>query len=924
MSLAERSAELRELRKLFADGRRGGGAVVLIEGAAGTGKTSLLHAFAEHAVEAGGVFLSASASRVECNLPLSAAGQLFHSPALSTAETERAEQLLKYGLLAAMAHGAGQDSESVAHVPPPVLSELCRILLDVAERSPLVIGVDDVHHADAPSLQFLVYLARRARRRVLMVLTECLRTSRPYSVLHADLLRQPGSRHLRLEPLSSDGVAAALSDRLDSAAVRRVAPEFHQVSGGNPLLVQALCEDFLMRGDQTSGGPVFGEAFRQAVLTCLYHSESRALARAVAVLSESASGALLGEIVQRDAVSIGLARDALQGTGLLDTAGFRHPAVSAAVLSGMRPDERTALYLRAAEVLHGHGAPAQAVAGRLLDADRAPAPWAVAVLRDAAEQERADGEPARAISFLRLALQECADEDQRPAVQLELGRAEWQVDPATAARHLPELVAALREGRLPPESAATLLSWMLWLGRVDDAVELLGDTPLRSRDHAPVTGFEPHTSLWWLRYAYPGLARKLLVERAFPPRGEGVPVPASSSFRIDAMLESLLRRGGHREATLRAEQLLGETGVGGRAWKSLTAIATLVTIDELDRAERACVFLETPASGWTPLEAAVYAALRASIHARRGELEPAEQRAHEALSLITPKGWGVAVGIPLAIILWTLTARGRYEKAETYLDTPVSQAMFHTPHALPYLQARGKYYLAVERPKAALAEFRACGDLMTNWSLDMPAFVPWRTDLAEAHLALGNGDVARALATEQLKRLNHEQFRTRGITLRVLGRTVEGEQRMRWLGAAVQALERSGDRLELSGALADLAAAYRDDGHVASARAMTQRSRQLAAECGAAGALAAETPELESPEQPAPAAGDGVTELSQAERRVAALAAGGFTNRQIARRLHVTMSTVEQHLTRAYRKLKINGRSDLPLDSLLWSKENPA
>jgi DNA-binding CsgD family transcriptional regulator len=53
-------------------------------------------------------------------------------------------------------------------------------------------------------------------------------------------------------------------------------------------------------------------------------------------------------------------------------------------------------------------------------------------------------------------------------------------------------------------------------------------------------------------------------------------------------------------------------------------------------------------------------------------------------------------------------------------------------------------------------------------------------------------------------------------------------------------------------------------------------------------------------------------ELSDAEYRVAVLAAGGHTNREIAGRLYVTMSTVEQHLTRVYRKLRVSRRADLP------------
>jgi DNA-binding CsgD family transcriptional regulator len=63
--------------------------------------------------------------------------------------------------------------------------------------------------------------------------------------------------------------------------------------------------------------------------------------------------------------------------------------------------------------------------------------------------------------------------------------------------------------------------------------------------------------------------------------------------------------------------------------------------------------------------------------------------------------------------------------------------------------------------------------------------------------------------------------------------------------------------------------------------------------------------------EPAGAA-DG-TRLTDAEQRVAALAAAGNTNRQIAGRLFITVSTVEQHLTKIYRKLNVRSRSGLRL-----------
>jgi DNA-binding CsgD family transcriptional regulator len=64
-----------------------------------------------------------------------------------------------------------------------------------------------------------------------------------------------------------------------------------------------------------------------------------------------------------------------------------------------------------------------------------------------------------------------------------------------------------------------------------------------------------------------------------------------------------------------------------------------------------------------------------------------------------------------------------------------------------------------------------------------------------------------------------------------------------------------------------------------------------------------------------PEAGEGTEPsaagLSEAEHRVAALAAAGFSNRRIASRLFITVSTVEQHLTRIYRKLGVTRRGEL-------------
>ena len=55
----------------------------------------------------------------------------------------------------------------------------------------------------------------------------------------------------------------------------------------------------------------------------------------------------------------------------------------------------------------------------------------------------------------------------------------------------------------------------------------------------------------------------------------------------------------------------------------------------------------------------------------------------------------------------------------------------------------------------------------------------------------------------------------------------------------------------------------------------------------------------------------GVESLTPSERRIAAVAADGKSNREIAQVLFVSVKTVETHLSAVYRKLDIAGRSGL-------------
>jgi DNA-binding CsgD family transcriptional regulator len=215
--------------------------------------------------------------------------------------------------------------------------------------------------------------------------------------------------------------------------------------------------------------------------------------------------------------------------------------------------------------------------------------------------------------------------------------------------------------------------------------------------------------------------------------------------------------------------------------------------------------------------------------------------------------------------------------------------------------------------------------------------VPWRCGAAEALLGLDEPDAAGRLAEEQLSVLaSGRPSRVRGIALRVLAATRAPQQRSELLAEAVNELQYSGDQVELAKALTDLEETRRGLGETAQARTAARRSLYAVAGGQAVplGSRAFTVPDdmpdaafregvrgggADEAERPASAEGDEHTSadrlnhLTDAERRVCDLAARGRSNREIAGDLFITVSTVEQHLTRIYRKLNVKGRRDLPV-----------
>ncbi|MFJ5779686.1 AAA family ATPase [Streptomyces sp. NPDC093094] len=724
MELTRRGGALRLLDGLLTEVRHTRGAVALVTGSPGTGKSALLRAFAARAAAAGAPVLYASASPAEAELPLGVVGQLLSGAG-------------HHGIPAAV-HREGQD----AGVPPGGTQP--QVLYDALRAPrpgrPAVVVVDDVHHTDEASARSLLYLCGRlAATDVLLVLGGQPRPS--LSLPLAELLEHARCVRMPLQPLPEDGVAeflgAPAGGAMDAATAARLAPDWHRFTGGNPRLLRALLDDHRDCEPVRPVRPVAGTAFRAAVAGCLRSAGAAVTrtARALAVLADDATLTRLARFLAVPERSVSSRTEHLDAIGLLDGGRLRHQGVRAAVLEGLTAEESAGLHARAARVLYDDGAEPPVVAVHLVAAEAdetgdtdeaggsargrtgtAPA-WAAPLLAEAARHALRAGGAHRAAQFLRAAHRARGGGPLAGGTLAALARAEWENDPASVLRHLPALEREPGDGAGGPpadpaadaERRAEAAGLLLWHGRHEQAA------------------------------AVAGLGESAAVREVRAALGYVRPVPGGSSAVPDAdtaelVLDSIVH--GHAPppavaAVLTALLYAGETERAAQ-WCALTAGAERLR--------------------GTPARRAVALAAAAVVHTRTGLHETGARCAGRALALLSPGAWGVAVGMPLSAGVSSATARGAHEEAARLLRVPVPEAMFRTRAGAHYLLARGRHRLAVGRARAALADFHACRDLTADWGAQAPDAVDWRQPAAQALRSLGglpDGDPVAVLTRSE-------------------------------------------------------------------------------------------------------------------------------------------------------------------------------
>jgi DNA-binding CsgD family transcriptional regulator len=924
--LLERDVELGVLGEVVASAGAGRGALAVIEGDPGIGKTTLLDAALGGAAEDGVTLLRGRGGELERDLTFGVVRQVLEGAlrgrALGAAATPASALLGAQSRSSAALAPAEQDEPSLVHA-------LYWATADLAAEGPLCVAVDDAHWSDAASLRWLAYLARRLDELpvALVVAARTGEPGAPQTLLDAlaEQARAAGTL-LRPSALSAPASEALVRSEAGAHADERLCREVHELAGGNPLFVREVAASVAAGGtvaaDDEAAHSLRAGTLARSVLHRLdaLPPEATGIARAVAVLDRDASLAHAAAVAGVDADAAAHAADALAAARILAPGRplrFLHPIVRTALYEAFPVAERGRWHARAARLLDEAGEPAARAVPHLLAAEPFGDAAAVRLLRDAAATEP---DPRRAAALLRRALEEPPPAAERPGLLLALGQAEMRAYDPAAIEHL-----------------------LLGRDSSEDPDERLRATHALAR--AWTLDPNPEAALEWVRgelasldsgaaadhadRSDPGLAREVRLalialetirgdvtpEQAAARRAEaqGAATPAER-YLLAALAYKATDHGTATDAAELAELALagGLTAEGIRGTGAILVLAALMNADEVERAaEVARGALDLARRSGDVSGAALALTMHADVAFRRGALADAEAESREALEMADEHALAWAEPVAIATLIETLGEQGRGDEADAVLASrELTDWQQGTARAALYLHARARLRLAQDRREEALDDFRASGEVMRRYGVDNPAVQGWRSGAAEALLRMGRHDEARALAAEELEL--GTAFAARhalGASLRVLGLTESSIDRLR---EAVGALEPSPSRLLRARALVDYGAALRRAGERAASRDPLREGLDLAHRCGASQLAAHAEQELAaSGARPRRRAISGVEALTPSQLRIAEMAAEGLSNRDIAQALFLSIRTVENQLRQAYLKLDIGSRRDL-------------
>jgi DNA-binding CsgD family transcriptional regulator len=900
----------------FLEGVRVGAGALVVAGAAGIGKTVLWRALVEQAVDRGYTVLACQAERAEAGLSLVGLADLVGGVTDEVLATlpEPQRDALEVALLRRPPGNGVVEPRTLA-------AGLRSILVGLASRAPLIVGIDDVQWLDQPSMAAVAFAARRlAGLRVGLLVTERTPAPAPDPL---GLERALGAQRqvVELGGLSVAALRLLLESQLGWAYSRSVLVRVAETSGSNPLFALEIARCLGPAPTIGPGDPLpVPNSLREVIagrVQALSPPARRALLAAAALARPDVG------LVARSSSAAGLT--AAEETGILRIEGdrvvFAHPLYRFAVYGAASTHRRRALHRRLAAAV----ADPDERARHLALGASAPDEPVAAALEDAAARARSRGAPEVAAELLHLAfsLTPGSRPDARARRKLLAAEDYLYAGDRTPARQLLEDVTT--EVRPGPARAGALrlLAQMHFDGSDYPAARSLLEQGLAEAAGDPRLTARMQLDLAWLvsQTGAPQQALPLVqavIEWA-EPRGDR-PLLASA-VGADVFLNVRL---GHPVDEQKLERALAMEDWTTRQFRGLrpsfNAASSFLLTGNLPQA-RICIarLRHQLTTRGEEEELPVLAWQAVLVACASGELIEAARIAQEAVAAASA-GDSLSLGIPLMARALSSAYLGRVDEARA--DAAEASAIFgaamgyhpdqrHPPVSVGVAAVLAFAALSTGDASTAHEILGPLADVVLADGLGEPYSPADLPDEIEALVALGELEKASrliGLLDERGRALDRPwalavAARGRGLLLAARG-DLEGAERA--IEEALSQHQRMDMPFDLGRTLLAEGQIRRRARHKRAAKESLQQAYRLFHDMGArlwAEQAQTELNRLGLRRTP--------NELTVTERRVAQLAATGSTAKQIAAALFVSPRTVESNLVRVYQKLGVSSRAGL-------------
>jgi tetratricopeptide (TPR) repeat protein len=393
--LVGRDGELAVLAALAGEVAAGRGAVALVEGEAGIGKSTLVQAAMAGATSLGCQVFWGTSSELDQALPLQ---PLLDGLRVREPFADPRREVITRRLRGEVAMDRGVDGSAV------LAEQVLALIAEECAARATILVVDDLQWADQASIRLLARLTG-ASRDLPLLFVGMMRPVPQRDDLRI-LRRAAGlAAQLPLAGLGSPAVAELVADLAGGTPDDRLLGLAGDAAG-NPLYITELVEAMVRSARVTitsagvaalTAGPVpLSLAAAIADRIDFIPGPAREALRTASLLGVEFAVTDLATLLDRSVASLaGNLREASAAGVLIESGGhlrFRHPLIRAALYEETPAPVRAALHREAARALAAAGAPADRVARQLLSGssppDGAPEPmekWMLNWLADAAE-----------------------------------------------------------------------------------------------------------------------------------------------------------------------------------------------------------------------------------------------------------------------------------------------------------------------------------------------------------------------------------------------------------------------------------------------------------------------------------------------------------------------------------------------------------